>query len=229
MQKDIPNLVVFYDGVNDIFSSFQQGKAGIPQNEFNREKEFNSLISKKRSLLVLLESLKSLASFRFVEEITKSGRPIKVSYTDEELKQLARGTSDIYQKNMRLVRSWGESMGFHSLFYWQPSIFDKRMLTEYEKKVVNDVEYIRDFNRTVNTQLSLQDVSHGSLSYYDISDLFYDEKEPVFIDYCHVSEYGNTEIAKRMAKDIAAILLSLGEEKEKELKQPEKVNIDGRL
>ncbi len=31
-----PALVVFYDGVNDIFSAYQQRMAGLPQNEFNR-------------------------------------------------------------------------------------------------------------------------------------------------------------------------------------------------
>ena len=49
-EGNIPDLVVFYDGVNDVFSAYQQGKAGIPQNENNREKEFNSIRSKKRSL-----------------------------------------------------------------------------------------------------------------------------------------------------------------------------------
>lgn len=228
-KNNIPNIVVFYDGVNNVFSSFQQGKAGIPQNEFNRKKEFNTLISKKKSLFVFLESLKSLASFRFVVQLSQSGKSLNVAYNDKELKQLAKETIDIYQQNMRLVYSWGEAMGFHSLFYWQPSIFDKKMLSEYEHEVVNNVEYIRDFNKIVKTQLIPQDVNHGSLSYYDISDLFYDEKEPVFIDYCHVSEYANTEIAKRMAKDLVSILESAGEDEKKNSTPPEKVNVDGRL
>lgn len=35
-----PDIVVFYDGVNDTFSAYQQGVAGLPQNEFNRQTEF---------------------------------------------------------------------------------------------------------------------------------------------------------------------------------------------
>lgn len=226
-KENIPNIVVFYDGVNDVFSSFQQGKAGIPQNEFNREKEFNSMISKKKSLLVLLESLKSLASFQFIEKLTKSSRPISIDYTDQELKQLAKATSSVYQQNMRLVYSWSESMGFQALFYWQPSIFDKMTRTEYERKIAEEVEYIRNFNNLVKSQLIPQDVSHGSLTYCDISDIFNDEKEPVFIDYCHVSELGNTEIAKRMASDIVSILEAL-EEKEQIISTSNKIiNIDG--
>lgn len=33
---NVPDIVVFYDGVNDTFAAFQSGVAGIPQNESNR-------------------------------------------------------------------------------------------------------------------------------------------------------------------------------------------------
>ena len=36
-----PDLVVFYDGVNDTFSGYQSQVAGHTQNEFNRRREFN--------------------------------------------------------------------------------------------------------------------------------------------------------------------------------------------
>ncbi|MEZ5083948.1 MAG: SGNH/GDSL hydrolase family protein, partial [Bacteroidales bacterium] len=54
---NIPDIVVFYDGANDIFSSLQSGVAGIPQNENNRLKEFNTLQEKKKSFLVFMQSL----------------------------------------------------------------------------------------------------------------------------------------------------------------------------
>jgi lysophospholipase L1-like esterase len=217
-QKNIPNLVVFYDGVNDVFSSFQQGKAGIPQNEFNREKEFNVLNSKKRSLLVFLESLKTLASIRFINDITKSNQVAEISYTDQELKLLALETFDLYQENMHLVYSLGEESDFKSIFYWQPTVFNKRNLSEYEKERVNEMEYLKSFLKSVNNYMITEDVIHQSLYYYDISEIFYDEKEPVFIDYCHVSEYGNSVIAKRIAKDIISIL---GSSKEPENEKTE--------
>jgi hypothetical protein len=43
-RENIPDLVIFYDGSNDVFSTFQnRGVGGIPQNESNREREFNLL------------------------------------------------------------------------------------------------------------------------------------------------------------------------------------------
>ncbi len=40
-QGNIPDVVLFYDGINDAFSAFQNGCPGVPQNEYNRSLEFN--------------------------------------------------------------------------------------------------------------------------------------------------------------------------------------------
>lgn len=40
-QGNVPDIVIFYDGVNDTYSAYRNEIAGIPQNEFNRVKEFN--------------------------------------------------------------------------------------------------------------------------------------------------------------------------------------------
>ena len=42
---NVPDEVIFYDGVNDVFSTFQNNEAGLPQNEQNRATEFNLLQS----------------------------------------------------------------------------------------------------------------------------------------------------------------------------------------
>ena len=39
---NVPDVVIFYDGVNDVFSTFQNGASGLPQNEASRVEEFGS-------------------------------------------------------------------------------------------------------------------------------------------------------------------------------------------
>lgn len=224
--NNIPNLVIFYDGVNDVFSAFQQGIAGIPQNEFNRDKEFNTLNSKKRSLLVFFESLKSLATIRFITDLTNPEKKLNISYTDQELDILAQKTIDLYQENMRLVYSLGEQRDFKSIFYWQPTVFDKRNLSDYENKREQDVDFLRDFLKSVNKHVVTEKISHESMYYYNISDLFEDEIEPVYIDYCHVSEYGNAVIANRMTKDIISILETENEQQGSEKEVPSVKDIE---
>jgi len=48
---NVPNLVIFYDGYNDIFSAEDNGVAGLTYNERTRAKEFNLLSYPRRLYL----------------------------------------------------------------------------------------------------------------------------------------------------------------------------------
>src|SRR5262249_50473552 len=52
-----PEVVVFYDGVNDTYSALLESDIGVPQNESNRRQEFNLLKSPQRLALNLGSSL----------------------------------------------------------------------------------------------------------------------------------------------------------------------------
>ena len=65
-----PDLVVFYDGVNDTTSAFLEGEAGVTTNERNRRAEFNIRQSPGRLGTALLARLiEDSASYRFARVI----------------------------------------------------------------------------------------------------------------------------------------------------------------
>jgi lysophospholipase L1-like esterase len=204
-KNNLPDLVVFYDGVNDVFSAYQQGIAGNPQNEFNREREFNATKGKKKSSRVLIESLMTLSSARFLTGLIK--REIKIKqYTEQETDELAGETSAIYFENVKLISSLEPEYGFKTLFYWQPIIFNKQSLTRYEQQEIEKVDYIKQFAATVREKIRENLISGYSGKVQDISDIFKNLKEPVFTDFCHISEYGNSLVAQRIATDIEIAL-----------------------
>jgi lysophospholipase L1-like esterase len=205
-QGNIPDVVVFYDGVNDVFSAYQQGTAGIPQNEYNRRKEFNASNSKKKSFLVFINSLKTLNTMQFITKIIQKDSVIPVSYTEKELNDLSEEVVSIYNENIKMIYALAKTYDFKAIFYWQPTIFNKLSLSEYEKRQAVSVSYLKDFTRNTNHRLEHKEIHIEELDFYDISDIFMNVTEPVFIDYCHVSEYGNTILAKRMAADLINIL-----------------------
>ena len=45
---NIPDIAIFYNGVNDVYSAFQQCQAGIPQNEYRRRANCKTPESLKR-------------------------------------------------------------------------------------------------------------------------------------------------------------------------------------
>jgi lysophospholipase L1-like esterase len=213
---DIPDIVVFYDGINDVYSSLQAGEAGKPQNERNRVREFNltrhdDLSGLRRT--ALLESAKALDMYALAQRLAR--RFGNVDYEGRlseppDARALAEKTVGIYRDNLRKIGLLGKAHGFRAVFYWQPVILGKPKLTEYEaglrkSRMVTDMEPF--FQRTY----ALVDRATAELGrefdFHNIAGIFADVPEPVYIDWAHLSERGNDLIAARMVEDLARLLL----------------------
>src|SRR5215813_4407022 len=70
LQKgNIPDIVIFYDGVNDTFSGFQLSVPGLPHDEIRREKEFCLLERKELQTLAVLDVAKQLTTMRLINGV----------------------------------------------------------------------------------------------------------------------------------------------------------------
>ncbi len=199
---NVPDFAIFYNGANDVFSSLQSGIAGITQNEYNREKEFNSIQEKKRSLLVFFQSLSSLATVKFFQ--MKFGSDILVfeERTEMELKDLAENTVLTYKENIRMINALAKQYKFEVFYYWQPTIFYKTNLSDYEQTETDKVQEIRKFYPLVNNFLINERIQFEKTHFSNLTGLFNNVKKPLFIDWCHVGEEGNEKISKRIIKDL---------------------------
>jgi hypothetical protein len=215
-----PQVVVFYDGANDTFSAYQQGVAGLPQNEANRREEFNVLKDLDRlAPKVISTRLNRLALCRFgnwvrwrvnagVPQGTKSGSRYASPAHPEASGQIARQVADIYLSNIRIVKSLGEVYGFQTLFYLQPTLFTKKVQTVYEKgresRAGRNYPQMKPF--FVSVYSAVQTNSIKVTSYHDLSDLFASRADPAYIDWCHLGEEGNRVVAEQMTGDIMNVL-----------------------
>jgi len=69
-----PDLAVFYDGVNDVFAGYQQGVAGLPQNEHRRVREFNLSNPSQlpeRAVSLLRDLGNELRSLRYLRRVAR--------------------------------------------------------------------------------------------------------------------------------------------------------------
>jgi hypothetical protein len=225
LQKgNIPDVVIFYDGANDTYSAYQQQTAGLPQNEFNRAKEFNlSQATHARPLraLCVRRGASELSTVRFARNILRrlgisAGQDAMATHrvpqddSPSRREALSREVLALYASNVRLVKVLGQSYGFKTLFYWQPTIFDKRRLTGYEESQRRSIEALQPLYEQVRSHMRAGDVlaEHADV-FHDLGDTFSGVPGPVFIDWCHVSESGNEAIAGRMAVDVLRGLGSL--------------------
>ncbi len=224
LQKgNIPGAVIFYDGVNDTFGGYQLGVAGLPHNEFNREMEFNLLEKSENRMLAVQSTVKQLSTIRFFTGVFKrlglrheSFQMVPLQYEKpiSDKGDLARAVVESYLGNVRLVQALSKSYGFKCLFYWQPTIFQKKQLTKYERKaeeIENRFEGMEEFY--VKTYAVMQERITGlknDLPLHDISSIFNDVTEPLYLDLCHLSERGNNQIAKKMIEDLLQLMAPKG-------------------
>jgi len=182
-KENYPDIVIFYDGVNDVFSSFQNRVAGLPQNIENRKIEFNSKWK-----------FNIFPNFNRVVN-----RIIKTLYGDSLINRelddnLNAETADIYFNNIKIVKSLEKEYKFKSFFYWQPTLHTKQHLSDDEKRIELE-ERKEDYNLVLN-------IVKKSKKVKDLSQVFDDRNNTIFIDSVHISEEGNSIIAREMSKGI---------------------------
>ena len=155
--------------------------------------------------MVFFESLKTLSTVKFIIGLIQPEmKPLP--YSGSEIQKLATETIEVYLKNITTINLWAKEYGFKVVYYWQPTIFSKPELSDFEKKEAEKYGFIKDIVHAANLQVGNIKAEMESSVFYNISDIFRNESKPIFIDYCHVSEYGNSVIANKMAEDIAAVL-----------------------
>jgi len=219
---NIPDLAVFFDGYNDVFSAEYNDAPGLTYDEETRSREFNLWSSRRR--------LFAAAAARFVLDtgVAEIGKKLVValapeSYSEVDGRLVAAGAARetirrlanddqfqqqvvrMYLLNKRFADALALQFGFRVLTYWQPSLLDKNQTSPFER-VVQDQAYFPEekaFDQAIGRRIS---TIAGKNQIHDLSGLFRNKPQPYFIDEIHVSGAGNRLIAEAMIDDIAAAL-----------------------
>ncbi|MEW5819740.1 MAG: SGNH/GDSL hydrolase family protein [Cyanobacteriota bacterium] len=204
---NIPDIAIFYDGFNDIFTAIQNGKAGVPHNEIDRKlnlKIYNSTETQGKKLfsdLILNSGTNRL--IQYLVNVIRNKENDRLLYQSEEL---AQNVVDTYITNINIIEAIGKKHHFKTIFYWQPVIYNKIHPTEYEKYQLNINKFMENFNNMVYTNIKSSKTLKNKPNFHNLCDLFNKNNNTIFLDQCHVTENGNLLIAKRIIKDILPAL-----------------------
>lgn len=195
-QDKVPQVVVFYDGLNDVFTALQSRVAGIPQNEFKREKEFKDSIFRKLFDSFIAKS----ALYKVIFEVFGNGSIESDSklLSSEYLNQLSDQIASVHIANMKIIKSISSELKIKSLFYWQPVIFTKNDLSYPEREFAELHNYAKPLSIKTNDKMQ----SSQELGFYNISNILSGYNKSFYIDPWHIDEKGNEIIANRIAEDI---------------------------
>lgn len=202
------DIALFYDGVNEMACAEQTGRADGLFNEARRRAEFNLLHADRRGDLaaaaVMAAAPRTLRRLRRLTGLRLAG-PMPAAEADLsriDIGRLAAAVIAAYAANLRLLRLLAREYGFRPLFFWQPVITTKRILTPDEQRW--DKDYTRDpaARRCLYAEILAERRRSPEIvaaaDAIDLSALFDDWSAPVYIDLYHLSEAGNAAVAEAM-------------------------------
>jgi lysophospholipase L1-like esterase len=202
-----PDYVIFYDGVNDTTSALLEGTAGVSTNERNRRQEFNLLQSPGGLATNLAASLvKNSALLRLAQSIRRRFGPgVETAYPSPskgERGQLAEDVVARYRANVEMIQNLGRAYGFRPLFFWQPTVFGKPRRTPFEAEEKEKYAWTEAMFASVYGEIRGDLGLKSEPDFHDLSTIFADEPDLIYIDYCHTTEDANARIAAAITETL---------------------------
>lgn len=200
-QGDIPDLVIFLDGANDIYTKLQNpnmGRVHMNVRDFRRRFEKWHPDHHIRDWLRKYSMVHKIAGALGVGLLQKRTATRRVTPAGTE--DVADAVVDIYRENVQFVRSLAEQYGFQVWFFWQPLVSTKAVLSKEEQKYTFAYKRLPDVNDAARERVRSERLA------LDLSDVFDDHLETQFIDWVHLGEEGNRILAQKIYEHIEPTL-----------------------
>jgi len=104
-RQNVPDVVVFYDGVNEVGAALESAQPGLPYSESNRRADYL---------------------------MGRGGKPPTPPVLNPA--ELAQQVAEYYRGNLRVLAGLGKEYGFEVICFWQPLPYIDKPLTDYESK-----------------------------------------------------------------------------------------------
>lgn len=213
-----PDVVVFYDGINDVVAAIQH-RAGVPQNEQQRARDFafgRTVFSWNRDLAADGRALGALARVA----MTRSqlfARLVNLRAESAPLREPSAVTREVvrtYVETVRLVEAAAERYGFEPIYLWQPTLHaSDKALSPEESELMDRVEaspfhsLVRQVHVNIAAAIDSAMTGVADSRFLNLARVFAGNPEPIFVDIVgHTVEAASPLIVDRLAPLVAAAL-----------------------
>ena len=212
---DIPDLVVFYDGANEVLSAFTGGVAGEPfaMDKLRAALESTEPGAGAPSGSLFGSLLRATSTFLLFRSLLLPPPPApalvpdqdRLAARDRDLEALAGSIAATYRGNLAIVRALGESYGFRCHFFWQPVLcVGERPPAGPENEILDSQtpELLELF------ELAYEHIGEAVRQDPDLTDLsgaFDQITDELYTDICHVGQRGNAIIASLMYEELTTL------------------------
>ena len=209
--ETVPDMVIFYNGFNEIYSSYQSGTAGQISNYNSIKKRFSHdidhydiklskkihdiykmAIHEKWSHLLNAIVLSKNYFTNFGESPYKE---VGNNYGEKESNTLARKIISDYKNSSELLQDLSVMYGFKYFIFWQPCAFYEDYNSDYEKRFIRyKDDKLKNLFISSNDMIKEESISN----FFDFSLALSKYKENKYFDICHVNEKANKIISQKI-------------------------------
>ena len=212
---NIPDLVIFYDGFNDVCCSYENGVAGVHASlelvagrvEGTAEAlgimpVWKTVLSKSNTWL-LITTLRAKGFLTIEAQEDYTDRTNEIDYNS-----LTSETVSIYFGNCRVIEALADSYGFEYLIVWQPNMWSgNKTLTDREQELFEAgyslLPWMRDpaFRELLEASYDLYEESiTDSTRYFSFRNIFNEIEDEVYNDYSgvHVTARANELVSEKL-------------------------------
>lgn len=196
---NVPHIAIFLDGANDTYTGVYS--PGVPRHPHLQG----------HALAERVKGLPGLTNYAALVEW--AGQRAKGGMREGEVHDVrcqphiperAAETVDTYLRMTRQTTAIGESMGFRTLFFWQPVLLaGTSELLHYESELLAGYSPVMTEAFAATYAIAGQRIStsgHGNVHF--IGHAFDAVRQPIYIDWCHTGPQGNAIIAAIIAEHI---------------------------
>lgn len=192
-----PDMVVFFDGVNEINNTIETGGPWLPNVSFTEHLLWDDVPP-------FIKLISATHTYSFLSKYFESpgNSTATIRYTDQETDQIIQDIINTYLNNYRIVEALSKDFGFEFYFFWQPSITLDKPLTEIELATVDIYVprigplYFEDNMDIINTVYrEIEDRASDFDNLYYLGYIYEEHDELLFYDLLHVTPRGNEIVA----------------------------------
>ena len=197
----VPDLVIFYDGNNDVFSGYQSGQGGMPQNLDRLEARFE-----QRDQVVPWRAV--LAQSRLYRATQDLGQRVGLPASGAGGHDL-EAMAGVVTRSFDTLQQLADAYGFEAFGFWQTALLvTAKPLTPEEAGIraiaVGVYPGFQELYRATNLQIVAAAAERPRL--LPLLDVFDQQQELVFIDPFHVTAEGNQRLARSIADALGEAL-----------------------
>jgi lysophospholipase L1-like esterase len=201
---NIPDLVIFYDGINDANSGARMLGA-LQTPSYHDYMERFERVFKINKFMYFMEILKTTYTYRAFVLLKRKLLPDyeeiwEKTIKEEQKRQSIEKTVKYLVGNYKIASAIGKMYGFEVIVILQPYLnANNKILQNYEKQMLSNGRTVID-----DTYAELKKIGRleNPFMTYDLSGIFKTIDDPIYIDWAHIGPQGNYYVAKKIAEII---------------------------